>query len=593
MLGLTFAYVARNEANVARNERHAAIALYAAESAVRMVRAWFDDPGAPAVVRFDPAVCDRTARAIDDDGDPSTPAVPQDGAGRPRYKQGVDRDGDGVDDLLEPPYLGDLRDAFAGTEDAPDVRIEVGVSPSTDAWLEGASDALFGDAGDRGTRTRVSRIALFAPPTVGVSGGARRGIATVAVTARVVAATSGTVLAQRTVRAVAYAIPYDAARGPFASASGVAFDRPRAFRWGPMTAAGEVDLPDDLAHVSPSLARDPAPSPRVDLPYGSDDPATFAAWLDAIEGHTVADPWSRVLAADRLVDAPTDDPVPYPFVWDPPDPVSNPLSTAESRANLQQYRRVGTAGIAPAWRYALWKQIARSGRASTRYFVWRDGDTFSEDGRGPARRFREIVDGGTGVFFFDTTDRQPPEDRDGDGEIDNLTPPIAIVGGGWSFRGVLYVHAKTFGWAGVAGRPWTIRAPGEPFADVDRDGVHDPGEAWVNLRYPARLGEPWTVDAADGLRDDGTVGIGTVRNGRGPAWSARSVLAGVLVTHGRFDPAGPADLVHGTVVARGGLAPHTGGRPPVDVYADARFSSLPPPAELGLPRVVLADWSTE
>jgi hypothetical protein len=147
LLGASFLMMAGTESQIARNEHLAAQALYAAEAGATAVKAWFDRPGT-ALVFPTPAEVDRTRRQILDETDPHGPPV----GTTPIYKQAVDRDGDGADDLFERPYRGDLLHALMGTADGPDMLIDDGASPQALAFLERLSSELFGDFPAAGAR---------------------------------------------------------------------------------------------------------------------------------------------------------------------------------------------------------------------------------------------------------------------------------------------------------------------------------------------------------------------------------------------------------------------------------------------------------
>ena len=98
----------------------------------------------------------------------------QDGSTWPRYKQGVDLNFDGNDDLFLQPYRGDLTHALLGTLDGPDIRID-GTPAGTAAarsHLDAMSESLipgYPGAG-AGVRARISRIDIYAPPYVELNG---------------------------------------------------------------------------------------------------------------------------------------------------------------------------------------------------------------------------------------------------------------------------------------------------------------------------------------------------------------------------------------------------------------------------------------
>jgi hypothetical protein len=93
LLGASLILIAATENRIAENEKLSAQTLYAAESAVHVVKRWFDRPESSAnVVNPTPTIVNRSLRLIDADGDPGTAPVAADGTtGSPYYKQGFDR----------------------------------------------------------------------------------------------------------------------------------------------------------------------------------------------------------------------------------------------------------------------------------------------------------------------------------------------------------------------------------------------------------------------------------------------------------------------------------------------------------------------
>ncbi len=116
VLGVSFLLMAETENRIAEGERLSAQALYVAEAGNRRVTRWFDRPmSATNLINPGLAILDRTQRMIDADGDPGTAAVDADGTpAKPYYKQGVDLDADGNDDVFRKPYRDSLVDTLLG-----------------------------------------------------------------------------------------------------------------------------------------------------------------------------------------------------------------------------------------------------------------------------------------------------------------------------------------------------------------------------------------------------------------------------------------------------------------------------------------------
>ena len=156
-------------------------------------------------------------------------------------------------------------------------------------------------------------------------------------------------------------------------------------------------------------------------------------------------------------------------------------------------------GAFPSFDYDMWKRIATSRNSGVYYYVWVEGSSFSENGTGPERSFREITDDQEGVFFFDTKDQRKPYDDDGDGRYDNLTPKLVVDGGTWSTKGLIYLNAESFQAGLISGRPTVFNPPGEIFQDKNQDGDHDPGENWFNLEYQTAVFDAPLVSEDNGL----------------------------------------------------------------------------------------------
>jgi hypothetical protein len=599
VLGLTFLALAGTEGRIAANEERVDQARFAAGSALALVKTWFDRPGTgTALIEPLAAAIDRSLRRIEDDGDPATPPVPQDGARWPRYKQGIDLDADGADDLFRPPYRGGVAHELSGTEDGPDLRIDAAASIAAAAFLDDLSDRLFADfpRRARGIRARVRRIDVYGPPWVRTAGTwLRHGIGSVRVDAVILrrAGAAERIVGHATTRAVLEAVSYGRSVGPLRSCAGIEWPAPDTIRWGAVVADGPVTLSPDHRQRPSSWPRALSATPRVDLLWGHDDDPAFLAYRGRLEADAqpIEDPWLRWWTSGPITGAPAA-PQPYPFVWNPtpPDPLGDETRThhavpGEDGNHANLFHNLPAAPCAAA-DYPRFKAIATSGGHDVRHFVWAGGTTFREGGAGPAREFRDLTDGATGLLFFDTADRSAPRDDDGDGRYDNLTPAIRIVGGTWSVRGALVVHAESLLVDGARGRPVVTQAPGEPFQDRNADGRFDPGEAWVNLAYPGVPGGAFVVDATDNRRDDGTLRGLPVRNRRGPPVVHDVVLWGWLRTAGRFESRGAATWYGSLRVESGVVDPGTPGPSPVLLWDADLGSGWPPPA-LGLPRVVI------
>ena len=597
LLGISFLLMAETENRIAENERLSSQALFMAEAGTRMVKIWFDHPGDPAnLVDFDINVIDRTLRQIDADGDPGTLPVLADGTpANPYYKQNVDLDADLVDDVFDRPYRSSLVDTLLGTENGPDMRIDENASAAARTFLEDLSSQLMADypAASSGVQARISRIDVYAPPYINVAGNwTRYGLGTLKVIGRIVQEVGGTeqILGERMVKAVLNEAPFPGPFGPIHSCANLKIQGDVKIHWGPGTASSLQDLLNNHAKTSGSWPRVTPPNQRIDLLWGYDNDANFAAYRGTIDGEEIEDPWFRGMSAGPLTGAPNGDTQPYPFTW----VAGNPLGDGDwpnhnnggddaTHSNLFQNFPAITCQTLD---YDLWKAIATSGGSDVHYYVWDNGEAFRENGIGAARTFRQITDSQEGILFFDTVDGIAPHDDDSNGEFDNLTPKIDLQGGVWGARGLIYLNTVEFRTKGVDGRPATFKAPGEPFQDKDQDGVFDPGEDWVNLNYPTTLGDPFVADAAD------TFGGAVMRNDRGPDIVDDAAFWGILFNNGYYDAAGNA-VYYGSVVTRQGVRESDSISGTPDFYWDESILTGWPPTTWDLPRVVVTRWETD
>jgi hypothetical protein len=575
LLGISFLLMSETESRIAENEKLAAQALYAADAATRVVKHWFDRPGVPGPIPF-PDIADvrRDLRVIDEDG--AGPIAPHTAASGEAYKDSVDLDADGADDLFDRPYRGSVQDALLGTADGPDMRIEDAT------FLNELSDDLFADypAGAAGLRARVARIDVYGPPTIETDGGwARFGIGTVRVLVRIV--DDGNIVAEREVAAVLNEVPYRGSYGPLHSCGGLSYQTGGVelpLHWGPVTAVGTVVVSSDLGDYPQGPPRSTSGFPQRDPLWGPIFNAPLSAYTGLLPpGTDLGDPWFRLLTAESIGGLPAGG-QPEPSSWLEWDGTGAPPGAPDpdpfvDHSNLAQGQYIEC----PEYDYDTWRMIATSGGADVRYFAWDRDDLFREDGRGPSRSFRDITDTAEGLFFFDTRDGLPPA---ADGS--NLTPAIALTGGTWSFRGMLYLNAAGFQTDGVSGVTSDLVAPGEPFEDLDQDGRFDAGdESWIDLAYPNTLAGSFAAGGPVGRQEASTeVILDSVS------------VSGILYTNGTFEATGTGRY-YGTVVARGGVVQTTGASGVPEIYWDASIAAEWPGPGVRLPRVVLTSWTTD
>ena len=553
------------ESRIARNETVSVQARYAAEAGARAVRAWFERPGSAPGFPQDPAQVLRQRRLLNE-SDPYGPPLPDSG---PEYKEGIDLDGDGRDDLFGRPFRGVPLHALLGTEQHPDLRIE------DEGFLDRFSRTLFGNFPGSGLRARLRQILVHAPPYVRRDDAwVRHGTGTIRVVAGIyrdgIPGWAGA-LAERTATIVVSETPYRASLyGPVHSCGDLTLLGDVGVRWGALTAAGEILglVPENGLRTS--LPRAPAVEDGSDRLW-TDDPdwlAEFSASLDPTE--PLWDPWLRVLAGGPVAGSPSSAEQPYAGVPPPAPGTPAPWACCD-RSNVFQHQSwVGC----PDYDYRLWKRVSRSGFRGVHYYSPDSHGGFFEDGVGPSRTFEQIFAGAAGepgLYFFDTADRRPPRDGDGDGEPDNLTPEIH-VGPGWRARGFVFLHAERFVSAGLDDSlDETFRPPGEPFVGAP--------DAWVDLQYPTNLEAPFYP------------GGPAEWSSRGPAIEGSVAFRGILVNGGRFEVSG-AGTFYGSVVA-GGIALDGSTVPANRFYWDASLAQGWPPDGWDLPRLVITSVGFE
>ena len=558
-----------------------------------MVKRWFDSPGSTSNLLNAPiGVIDRTLRRIDDDGDPSTTWHAQDGSTWPRYKQGVDLDANGVDDVFDKPYRGGVttdlvrKNTLLGTEEGPDMRITEGYSTAAKTFLGNLSTALMASfpAASAGVKARITTIDVYGPPYVNVAGTwTRYGMATIKVTARIYKTVGSTdqTLAERMVKAVLNETPYPGPFGPLHSCDELEFNGEFNVHWGTATAVGASQVPNNYTvKMASSVPRDVSPTPKIDLLYGWDSPSQDAIWtslktnLEA--GANINDPWFRFIGGG---------PVSQWSALTSPQAIA-PITTGQDQSNL--FQNVPGVGC-PDFDYETWKAIATSGGENVHYYTWDNGTSFKENGYGNAQDFTTLTDNRTGLFFFDTKDGSPPSATlDGNGAPVNNTPEIRITATNYLVKGFLYLNTVKFTSNGNPGRPITFTLPGEPYRDSNQNGVRDAGEPWINLNYSslASITSQIQGSAAD---DFGNAGLGPAFNATGPSFTADAMLWGVLYNSGNFDAQG-TPRYFGSVITKTG-APGSAGTP--DIYWDESLKTNWPPPGWDLPRVVITRWETD
>lgn len=612
VLGLGFLAMADTESLIASTGRNSEQVVHTAETGVRMVKAWFDQPvsGNPSVStqvlhRFldafdlrNPAFYDRTHRLFDHDGDPNTPFVIADGsAGRPYYRQGRTLwSPSSYLDLFHKPYRGDLTTTFMGTEDGPDILIED--RPGVVDLLDVLNQRLFTEQMQAG---RITRIAIYAPPSAPFAGTVRRrGICTVEVTAAKyrrmtnmgiipVVAPGAEKIGEVTLRAVLSEVPGTAANGPLESCGPLTSTGPLNARWGRVIVGGDVTLSPDLhADVASAFPYQSFPR-RISGSAPGDD---YYVWSNDAD-QTIEDPWLKVLTASDIAT--------YAASGDQPLPYDQAALIDEDHSNLfQQIAGVDCGHLG----YGRMKSAAASGDEAARYFAY-DSATglFKEWGTGPARSVRDWTHGQEGLFFFDTKDGLEPNGFGPGDPQTNLTPPLAIQGTDWNFSGLLYLNAESIAVSNVNGVNRVIIPPGEPFDDVNANGRRDAGENYVNLWYPTTVvqgapGSTFSKNPAGGQTGNATspdqefysYSTSAAYDAQGIPITGQVSLFGVLYNAGDIVAEGTARH-YGSLIAGAAVVQNTAGAGTPEILFDQRLNTGTwPPAEITFPRTQLSLW---
>ena len=594
LLGLSYLMMAKTENTIAENERNAAAALYVAEAGVRLVIAWFNDPTSTGYLLPASTDVDRTKRVFDHDNNTGTARVlgVSGTSSKPYYKDAAFT----ASPIFDRPYRNALADTFLG--------VETGTDPDpnfadkgpdlivSSAFLTTINDTIFPNFPTPTLRARVTRIEIYAPPLVTISGVVTRmGVATVKVTAGVFMY-PGTAderqVATRVVKAVENELPVLGPVGPLQSGFTVGFNGEFEANWGMATAIGDADLPGNL-------------NGKVDsgLPYALNDPFTYingantlASWATAHNGESIEDPWFRFVSSGAIDEATNSNVQPWTFTF--------PGSMTDDHSNLFQHTTVNC----PTFDYNLWKTVAQSGVKNAYYYApVGAGATFRLDGNASATpvSFETATDGKSGIFFFDSKDGLPPNGLPTTNPGSNLTDGFSISGGGWGTQGFLYLNGKGFGTTGGVGVTRTVTPPGEP----------GDGSGFVNLHYPGTLtggftirqgtvdfqtfqdpvtGDWFCTDAATCTSASRTPAGAPVRDNYGLPFQASIAIDGVIYVAGILTAQGNANY-YGAVVADQGVV--YGGETPGFFFDESLIKGNWPRKGMNLPRVVISSWQTD
>jgi Tfp pilus assembly protein PilX len=605
LLGLSYLMMAQTESTIAENERNAATALYVAESGAKLVTGWFNDPSSTGYLVPAVADVDRTQRVYDNDGNPGTArvqAVSAD-ATKPIYKDSTLT----TSPIFDRPYRSDNANTFLGVETGADA----GFPTAGPDLVVGAShlttinNTLFPLFPKPNLRARITRIEVYAPPTLSIGGAdTRMGIATIKVTAGVFlfpGTANERQIATRVVKAVVNEVPVPGPVGPLQSCSTLSYGGSFEVHWGVGTSLAAATL--QLSSLDSKL--------YTGVPYALNDPTnyysdatphTLNTWANdaAINGSSIEDPWFRFVTAGSLVGSGTTNVQPYPMTY-PGGTYPYPGDGSHYHTNLFQ----NTIVNCPVFDYNLWKSISQSGSKGNYYYAWDHDDYFKQDGTGPSTKFGSTTAGKAGIFFYDTRDGTPPRGLYTDSwPTTNLTPGISISSSD-NFEGIEgfgYLNASMYQTTGSGsiGSSHTIFPPGEPF---DASG-------FVNLQYPGDFSNNYIVRetsaagnsfvAPDGTRycvDADTCTnstyipstTGPKRDDTGLPFQSTVLLDGVMYTSGAFTSSGNA-IYFGSFVTQQGLV--DGGGNPGFYFDESLLKGNWPRKGMNMPRVVVSSWQT-
>lgn len=480
MAGLALAIVAQQERRLSILQSRELRLRRAALDAVQVGVLWFAHPDRGPKV--DQVLRSRLPVNPLNPGGPPLSAVGE-------YKAGMDLDEDGDDDLFHPPYRDEAVHLFLGHRDHPDLTVV-----DLPFLLDLGRDLFGSGEVSAAERRRVERMDLYAPPIVRVGGEWRRhGIATLAaavVLERRQAPGRYTVVARQTARGVVQQLPYRFLAGPMVESCASLSSRGGwSPRWGEVRVGGDLSV-ENLPHSIP------AGLPHRDTgDLWTDDAAWIAAFNAAIDpSQPVPDPWMRIAAGGGISAAPSADVQPWPHS---PPPIG--ASAPWSCCGYSHIRQWVDQPICSPVDYLSWKSLSQSALRGTAYYEWVAADRY-RDSSGVVRSVQQILeqDAREGLLrFFDTMDRLPPTDSNGDGRFDNLTPEVSLSGT-IALRGLLLMNSQHLKLRDLDDSlTVALQVPREP-------AVSD-GSAWIDLQLqPDRQFYPGgpTEHAGDAVRID-------------------------------------------------------------------------------------------
>ncbi len=594
LLGISYLMLAQTESQIAENQLNAQQALFVAESGVKMVMNWFNDPSGTGYKVPTAAQVNRSIRWYDNDGNPSTADVKgvAGDATKPIYR-------DGTDDLFDKPYRGNNYLAFmgeeshAGTDEGPDLRIDAAAGGAQASFLTDVNNTLFPNYPTPNKRARITRIDVYAPPLISIGGqNVRFGVATAKVTAGVFLY-PGTAqerqVAQRISKVVVAEVPYPGDFGPLTSCNYLSISGDLSAHWGLVEAAGNFRFNTSSMDnkVNSGFPYDNSGAPGFpDAHITGTNLANFLAAND----NSIEDPWFAIKAGGQIQSS-SGTPLasqniqPFPFSCTAPNDNN---CTDSDHSNV--FQNLGYSTIpCPDLDYNFWRGIALSGIKNSYYYKYVSGGNFQLNGNAaaPLVTADAATSGKTGFFFFDTADGKPPTDSNGDGIFENLTADVTWPSG-WHSAGFIFLNAGTLSSQGLSGGavPMTLYAPGEPWIESNGIDGWQSGETFLHLNYPG--GDP----TSGNINKAGTNTTGRVS--KGPVGTHNVNMSGVIYNSGYWNAKGNGAFF-GSIITKQGVVEAGGGPAGTpDIWFDIclKDKCWPPPS-LKLPRVVATSWEND
>jgi hypothetical protein len=596
LLGISYLMLAQTESQIAENQLNAQQALFVAESGARTVLNWFNDPTGTGYKVPTPAQVNRAIRWYDHDANAGTANVKgiAGDLAKPIYR-------DGTDDLFEKAYRGSNAMSFLGEEshagdEGPDLRIDAAAGGAQATFLNDLNGTLFPNYPSPNKRARITRIEVFSPPIIDLSGQkVRFGIATVKVTAGVFlypGSAQERQVAQRVTKAVLSEVPYPGDFGPLTSCNFLSTSGDLAVHWGFINAASNFQFNTSSMNnkMDSGFPYDDSGAPG--FPDAHITTAELTSFINAND-NSIEDPWFGSKAGGQILDGsgtPLGNQAQQPFGFSCTS-ASDANCTDNDHSNL--FQNLGFSTIpCPDLDYNFWRQIALSGLKNAYYYKYVSGGNFQLNGdpSAPLININDATLGKTGLFFFDTSNGQAPVDTNADGIFDNLTADVTFTSG-WNSAGFIFMNAGTLSSQGLGNSPPTrvMYAPGEPYIESNGTDGWQSGETFLDLTYPTT--DPTAMPHPTFAKiNTATAG----RAAKGPNVNGTVHMAGVIYNSGYWNAKGNG-MFFGSIITKQGIVEAGGGPAGTpDIWFDTclKDKCWPPPS-LKLPRVIPTSWEND